>query len=112
MIRSSAIRLLALAALLPLLGACRTAEVESEPGPAYTLEVHNPMPHPMIVSYNDGTGVRLLGTVAANARQRFVITRPAGLQITVTATDEDRTHTVTKTVTLRPGAVAAVTLSP
>ncbi len=106
-----ATRVLLAAALLAWTGACgRGVGVESEPGPAYALEVDNPMPHPMIVSYDDGTGVRLLGTVPASGDARFVITRPANRRITVVATDEGRTHTVTRTVTLGAGDVTEVTL--
>lgn len=103
---------LALVAFLPLLAACaRGVAVESEPGPAYAIQVNNPMPHPMIVSYNDGSGDRLLGTVAARGNARFVITTPANRRISVIATDEQRRHTVTKTVMLQPGATAEVVLS-
>lgn len=96
---------------LILLGACRPMAIETEPGPAYTLEVRNPMPHPMIVSYDDGRGQRLLGTVSANADARYVITAPARETIEVSATDEDRSHAVRRTVTLQVDAPAQVTLS-
>ena len=47
---------LALLAAIPFAAACaRSVAVQSEPGPAYTIRVDNPMPHPMIVSYSDGT---------------------------------------------------------
>lgn len=88
----------------------RGAAVESEPGPAYALEVQNPMPHPMIVSYDDGTGVRLLGTVPPTGSARFVVTRPASRQITVVATDEQRTHTLTRNTTLVSGETTRVNL--
>ncbi|HEX7048663.1 MAG TPA: hypothetical protein VF188_00505 [Longimicrobiales bacterium] len=109
--RFPVVRGMALLALLPLLAACaRGVAVESEPGPAYTLEVTNPMPHPMIVSYDDGTGVRLLGTVSANGSGRFVITTPASRSISVLATDEQRVHSVTKSVVLLPGQITEVVL--
>lgn len=109
--RTHPVKLLIVAALIPLIAACgRRVAVESEPGPAYVLEVINPMPHPMIVSYDDGTGTHLLGTVSANDQGRFVITRPARQQITVIATDEQRTQTVTRPVTLTLGTPAEVTL--
>jgi hypothetical protein len=99
------------ALILLLLAACaRGTAVQSVPGPAYTLEVTNPLHQPMIVSYDDGTGVHLLGTVSANRSERFVITRPASTRITVLATDEKRTSTVTRSVQLEPGAVARVSL--
>lgn len=96
-----------------LLGGCmRGVAVESEPGPAYALEVINPLPQPMLVSYDDGTGVRLLGSVPANGRARFVIAQPVGLSLTVTATDERRTQSVSRVVALQPGQVTEVMLRP
>jgi hypothetical protein len=89
----------------------RGVAVQSEPGPAYALQVNNPMPHPMIVWYDDGTGSHLLGTVSAGTQGRFVITRPARQDITVTATDEARTHTISRAVTLQPGVTAEVSLT-
>lgn len=95
-----------------LLAACaRGVAVQSEPGPAYALQVNNPMAHPMIVWYDDGTGSHLLGTVSAGTEGRFVITRPAHQEVTITATDEERTHTVTRVVTLRSGEIAEVTIT-
>jgi hypothetical protein len=86
--------------------------VQSEPGPAYAIEVDNPMSHPMIVSYDDGTGAHLLGTVSAGTRGRFVITRPASQNLTILATDEARTHTVRRAVTVQQGVVTEVSLTP
>jgi hypothetical protein len=106
-----AFRAFLLGALVASMGACaRGVGVESEPGPAYALQVANPMPHPMIVSYDDGTGVRLLGTVPPNGSARFVITRPASREISLTATDEGRTHTVNRDVVLQSGVVTEVSL--
>lgn len=105
---------LLLASLLALLTtACaRGVAVQSEPGPAYAIQVNNPMSQPMIVSYDDGTGSHLLGTVSAGTQGRFVITRPASENLTITATDESRTLTVTRAVTVRQGVVTEVSLSP
>jgi len=106
-----AFRVLLLGAHIASIGACaRGVGVESEPGPAYAVQVANPMPHPMIVSYDDGTGVRLLGTVPPNGSARFVITRPASREISLTATDEGRTHTVKRNVVLQSGVVTEVSL--
>lgn len=103
---------LATTLIVILLSACaRGVAVQSEPGPAYALQVNNPMPHPMIVWYDDGTGSHLLGTVSAGTEGRFVITRPANQEVTITAVDEDRTHTVTRVVTLQAGVTTEVTLS-
>lgn len=92
-------------------GCARGVAVESEPAPRYALRVENAMPHPMIVSYDDGTGSRLLGTVPAGGDERFVIVDPARRSITVTATDRAETHTVRRTVTLDTDRTASVELS-
>lgn len=97
-------------ALLLVLSACGGAKVESEPGPAYTIEVHNPRSEPMIVFYTDGKGTRLLGTVSAGGAQRFVITSPTSTNIVVTAHDEAQTRTITRNVTLQAGTVVEVRL--
>src|SRR5690606_8845748 len=79
--RHRAIRCIILLAALALPASCGRTGVESEPGPAYALEVTNPRPYPMIISYDDGSGVRLLGIVQPNGATRFVITTPASREI-------------------------------
>jgi hypothetical protein len=109
----TAVRPLLAAAILVLMTACaRGVAVQSEPGPAYALQVDNPMPYPMIVSYDDGTGSHLLGTVSAGTQGRFVITRPARQELTIIATNEARTQTITRAVTVHSGVTTEVTLSP
>jgi hypothetical protein len=103
--------LLVAAAALVSVAACRPMVVETDPGPAYTVEVHNPMTHPMIVHYEDARGRHLLGTVSAESRGRFVISNPADIHVRIIATDEARTHTVQQEVTLRAEAAAQVTLT-
>jgi len=106
-------RMMILAAFVPFLAGCpRGVSVQSEPGPAYALEVENPLAQPMLVSYDDGTGVRLLGTVPASGRMRFIVSQPVSLRLTVTATDERRMQTVTRTVTLQAGQITEVSLRP
>lgn len=86
--------------------------VDSEPGPGYVVEVRNPQPEPMVVSYDDGTGVRLLGLVAAEATGRFVITKPAKLDVTIVASDEEQTQSITRDVQLSEGTPREVVLVP
>jgi hypothetical protein len=102
---------LALLAAIALAAACaRSVAVESEPGPAYTIQVDNPMPHPMIVFYSGGVRERLLGTVAAGGETPFVITAPASTAVTVVARDENGAHEVRRQVTLRAGTPVRITL--
>lgn len=108
--RSTA-RILVLALALAAVGCARKVAVESSSGAAFSLEVINPGDQDMVVSYNDGTGTQLLGTVQASSRERFVVTSPARSSITVSATNEARTRTVRKQVTLQPGVVTTVRLT-
>lgn len=78
----------------------------------FTLEIVNPMPHTMVVSYQwSGQEPTVLGPVDANSTKRFTIPNRAADRITVVAQDEAHTHTVTKDVTLAEGDVTSVTLS-
>ena len=89
----------------------RAVEMNTPSGQSYAVSVTNPMPHPMIVSFDDGSGERPLGTVGANRSERFVIAGNQGTTISVIAHDEGETHTVRKTVVLVPGETVQVTLS-
>ncbi|HET9984369.1 MAG TPA: hypothetical protein VFQ38_12305 [Longimicrobiales bacterium] len=111
---------LAAAALAALVACAPPPGSTEEPTPApsavknapFTLEVVNPMPHTMIVSYQwSGQEPTVLGPVEANATKRFTIPNRAADRITVVAQDEDHTHTVTKEVDLDKGEVTRVTLS-
>jgi hypothetical protein len=88
----------ALRPLLPLLAAaalfaCRSVAVASDPRPTYSVNVHNETSVDLIVSYNDGRGDAVLGTVPANRTERFIIAAPQGTTITVRGTNEARTRT-------------------
>lgn len=110
--RSVVIRLLALTALVPLVVACpRRVRVESEGRQPFTVEVRNPMPYGMVVSYDDGTGRRLLGTVAAGGVQRFTILGTGGQAITIRGEAQDRSgRSVQRVVRLEAGSSAVVDL--
>jgi hypothetical protein len=84
--------------LVPLLAAtalfaCRPVAVTSDPRPTYSIDVHNETSVAMIVSYNDGRGDAVLGTVPANRTERFIIASPRTTVVTVRATNEARTRT-------------------
>ena len=104
--------LLVLLAALVLTGTTcgRGVSIESEAGPTYGLEVRNPNDFPLTVSYDDGTGPRLLGNVGANSGTRFVISRPASTTITIIGTDREGTQRARRQVTLRPGSSEVVSL--
>lgn len=100
-----------LLALAAVLGACSHAmNVETKPERTYAIAVENPMAQAMVVSYDDGTGARLLGTVDAGETERFVLAGAQSPDITVTAVSEDHTVTIRKSVTLRAGSLVHVTL--
>lgn len=71
---SRAVRLLLLAALLlPATACARAMAVGSEPRPVYRIDVINETAEAMIVSYDEGRGSALLGTVPAGRTDSFVI---------------------------------------
>lgn len=105
------LRLLALSTLAVVaVTGCAGASMDSELGDRYGLTVVNEMPHAMIVSLDDGSTTRLLGTVGPERDERFVLYGTASRTVTVVARDEADTHTVRRTVTLRAGETVAVRL--
>lgn len=103
--------LLALVALLVGLTACtRSVDFDPDPGSTYAVNVVNPSSQPMIVSFDDGSGPRLLGTVGANRTERFVVAASQGGTVSIIAHDEAETRTVRKTVVLEPGGTVEVRL--
>lgn len=104
--------LASLTSLVLLVGCSGGIGVDSEPGPGYVVEVHNPQAEPLIVSYDDGTGVRLLGLVAAEGTGRFVITKPARLEVTILASDEAQTRSISHRIELAAGSPRVVVLNP
>lgn len=103
---------LAVLALAAGLTACtRGVELDSDPGQTYAVNVVNTFPQAMIVSFDDGSGPRLLGTVAANRTERFVVAASSGGTVSIIARDEADTRTVRKTVVLVPGGTVEVRLN-
>jgi hypothetical protein len=94
---------LILVAILSASACSRNVRVESEPTRGYAVQVRNTMPHSMVVSYNDRSGPRILGTVLGGATERFVIAAPRKTDITVLASDEAQTHNRVYNVTLIAG---------
>jgi hypothetical protein len=103
-------------ALLPLLtllltvGCARAVEVRST-APSYPLNVQNTHRVDLIVSYDDGSGVRTLGTVQGRATERFIIAAPRQVSIAVQGRSADGAVNVGPfTVELRTGDAPTVVL--
>ena len=95
------------------LAACsRGVAIESEPGPVYTIEVENPMSHPMDIWYDDGVETRELGRVESRSSREFIIASPDRPEVEIVARDAGRTHTVTRSVNLASGGPIEVVLTP
>jgi hypothetical protein len=107
------LRLSALAAALALTGlACAPAATAiPEVDQSYAVTVVNELPHPMIVSVDDGALTRRLGTVGANRQERFVISGADRRTVTFIAIDEGETQTVRRTVTLVAGGTVEIRLN-
>ena len=89
----------------------RSVTLNTDAGQTYAVNVVNEMPHAMVVSVDDGTTVRTLGTVAANRQDRFVIATSRAGTVTLIATDEADTHTVRRTVALVAGETVTVRIN-
>ncbi|MGH7481587.1 MAG: hypothetical protein ACRELV_05485 [Longimicrobiales bacterium] len=106
--------LAALALTVVATAACasmRGVEVQSEPGPVYTVEITNTASYAMRVSYDDGAGAQLLGSIEPGESATFVITSPARTTVTIRATDEGGGREIRRTVTLQRGGSSRVVLS-
>lgn len=103
--------LLAALVLLAATACTRGVAMNPDAGQTYAVSVQNQMPHAMIVSFDDGSGTRLLGTVDASRTERFVIAGSAQQTITIIARDEADTHTVRRTVTLMSGGTVDVRIN-
>ena len=70
--------------LLFISGCSRGMSVgSSTPAETFSINVQNTTGVSMVVSYDDGRGAAILGTVDAGATERFIIAAPATLTISV-----------------------------
>ena len=105
-IRLAALGLLVLAGGV---GCARSVSFDT-PGPTYSIQVENSLSQDMIVSYDDGSGPRTLGTVAAGRSERFVVATDR-TTVTITAANSSRTRTAGPySVQLTAGTTPRVTL--
>ena len=97
--------------ILLVLSSCRTVSVSSDPSPTYSINVANETGVAMIVSYNDGRGDAVLGTVPANRTERFIIAAPRNTSVTVRAVSENGSRSAGPyTVSLVAGTAQSVRL--
>ena len=109
--RTRWIPLLALIVVAASTGCARSVELNTDPGESYAVSVVNTLSHPMIVSFDDGSGSRLLGTVGAARTERFVIAGSANQTVSIVAHDEAQSHTIRRTVVLQAGSTVEVRLN-
>jgi hypothetical protein len=88
----------------------RGVDFSPDPVQASAVNVINDLPHAMVIWFDDGTGERLLGTVSARSRDRFVIAGTTAVTLSVIGRDEAGTQTVRRTVALVPGGSVDVRL--
>jgi hypothetical protein len=87
-------RLIVLAILLSALACSRAVSVGSSPSPVYAVAVTNATNEELIVSYDDGSGPKALGSVRAGAAERFVIAAPARNQVAIAGRNRAGTRSV------------------
>lgn len=77
-------RFFLLLSIVAISGCARGLEVGSAtPAETFSISVQNMTGVTMVVSYDDGRGDAILGTVNASATERFVIAAPATQTVTV-----------------------------
>jgi hypothetical protein len=76
-----AIALLAIS--LSLGGCARGVSVQPPPTPVYAVAITNTTAVEIVVSYDDGTAPRALGTVLPGRTERFVIAAPASTSVDI-----------------------------
>lgn len=98
--------------LLAISGCSRGIEVgSSSPTETYSISVRNLTGMTMVVSYDDGRGAAVLGTVASDATERFIIAAPAERSVAVSGTAARGSRTSGPyTVHLIAGSAQTVTL--
>ena len=105
-------RLFVMLFALAAVSACASRPAAIGVDASYVVEVTNPLNHAMSVSMNLGANqMSALGSVAAGATQRFEIRDPSTNDIELIATDGSGSHTIRKSVELKRGVVARVTLN-
>ena len=80
---------LRIAALLVALSCARAVEVNSGPSPTYPVQVRNQVGEEVIVSYDDGSGSRVLGNVRPGTTERFIIAARERLDVSISARSID-----------------------
>jgi uncharacterized lipoprotein YajG len=105
-------RFLLLLTILVTSGCARGMSVgSSTPAETFSISVQNMTGVTMVVSYDDGRGDAVLGTVNASATERFIIAAPATQTITVRGEAVSGTRrSGPYTVTLAGGAPQTVRL--
>jgi hypothetical protein len=101
-------RVVPLLALAVLAGSCRAVAVATDAEGSYAIDIHNSLGQPLSVAFDDGAGPRSLGAVGAGRQERFLVVRPARLQVAIFATGQTTGQTLRRDVTLRAGAPVTV----
>jgi hypothetical protein len=93
-------------------GACAPgASVQPAPTPVYAVSISNSTPGEVVVSYDDGTAARALGTVPPARTERFVIASPASTTVRILARDASGDPSYGPfTVSLIAGSTVSVTI--
>ena len=93
-------------------GCSRAVSVGASPAPVFAVIVANQTRLELIVTYDDGSGPRALGAVAAGRSERFVIANPSRTTVDVLGRSQDGSiTTAARGVQLVAGQTVPVSLT-
>ena len=85
--------------------------MQTQPTPVFAIGVENATPDELVVSYDDGTASRALGTVLPGRIERFIIAATAVNPIEVTARSAEGSRIFGPyRITLLPGTTVPLTI--
>jgi hypothetical protein len=78
---------------------------------SFGLEIENPFPHTMSITYKIGDAITVLGEVESGQTVRYTIPNRGADLIELTASDPSNAHVIRRLVDLDKGKVVRITLT-
>ena len=102
--------LVAAAFLVSGCASMRGVDVGTDTANTYSIMVTNQRSSAVTITYNDGEGVRELGSVGARDAERFIIAAPRSTSVTVRAVNSAGSQVGLYTVALEAGVTKQITV--